>query len=147
MFLFSQFLLALNFIVNKELASPDFTSVLAVQGVSGVVAVDCDGYAISKSTVQNAAEEALGHLNAGTQVGRNGYPHQYKNYETFIFNAGCEAPYYEFPVFGSYIYTGGPPGCSRVIIGSWDGTNATFCGSITHCGASGNAFLRCNNTY
>ncbi|KAL7271438.1 hypothetical protein RUND412_005807 [Rhizina undulata] len=122
-----------------------FTPV-STQSVSGVTAVDCDGYAISKSAVQSAAQAALDHLNAGTQVGSGNYPHQYNDYEGFKFNAGCNAPYYEFPVLKSSVYTGGAPGCDRVVIGSWDGKNSAFCDSITHCGASDNKFLQCSNT-
>ncbi|KAL7273168.1 hypothetical protein RUND412_003994 [Rhizina undulata] len=91
-----------------------FTFVLA-QSVSGVTAVDCHGYAISKSAVQSAAQVVLDHLNA-----------------VFTFKAGCKAPYYEFPVLKSFVYTGDAPRYDRVVIDS-----------ITHCGASGNGFLQC----
>lgn len=41
-------------------------------------------------------------------------------------------------------YDGGSPGADRVVIGSYDGTNANFCGVITHDGASStNGFVGC----
>lgn len=86
------------------------------------------GYTISSANIDAAAERALDYLNAGTQVGSNDYPHQFNNREGFTFNSGCRAPYYEFPVVKGGLYSGGDPGCDRVIIGTWDGTNARFCG-------------------
>lgn len=86
------------------------------------------GFPISSANIDAAAEQALDHLNAGTQVGSNNYPHQFNNREGFVFNPGCRAPYYEFPVVENGVYTGGDPGCDRVIVGSWDGMNARFCG-------------------
>lgn len=83
---------------------------------------------ISSRAIESASLTALSHLNAGTTVGSNNYPHKFNNREGFIFNTGCKAPYYEFPVFNDYIYTGGKPGVDRVVIGSWDGTNAKYCG-------------------
>ncbi|RPB03333.1 extracellular guanyl-specific ribonuclease Fl1, partial [Choiromyces venosus 120613-1] len=102
-------------------------------------------HTFTSAQVSAAANAALDHLNAGTQVGSNDYPHQYNNLEDFAFNSGCRAPYYEFPIFRAYVYTGGSPGADRVVIGSWDGTNAAFCDGITHYGATGNAFLQCSN--
>lgn len=86
------------------------------------------GFIISSTNIDAAAERALDHLNAGTQVGSNDYPHLFNNREGFTFNTGCRAPYYEFPVVRGGVYTGGDPGCDRVVIGTWDGTNARFCG-------------------
>ncbi|CUA72988.1 hypothetical protein RSOLAG22IIIB_05120 [Rhizoctonia solani] len=63
----------------------------------------------------------------------------------FTFNSGCRAPYYEFPLFRSQVYTGGDPSYNRVVIGSVSGSNAAFCDVITHYGASGNNFLQCDN--
>ncbi|KAF8470782.1 guanyl-specific ribonuclease Pb1 [Kalaharituber pfeilii] len=122
-----------------------FASLAVAQTVSGVTAAQCNGYYISASAIQAAANTALAHLNAGTDVGSNNYPHRYNNYEGFAFNSGCNAPYYEFPVFRNYIYTGGDPGLDRVVVGSWDGTNARYCDAITHSGASGNSFRLCSN--
>ncbi|CAE6456899.1 unnamed protein product [Rhizoctonia solani] len=62
----------------------------------------------------------------------------------FTFNSGCRAPYYEFPLFRSSVYTGGDPSYNRVVIGSVSGSNAAFCDVITHYGASGNNFLQCD---
>ena len=113
-----------------------------------LVANNASGYVFTASAVQAASNAALSHLNAGTQVGSNDYPHQYNNYEGFTFNAGCSPPYYEFPVFKSGVYTGGDPGADRIVIGTWSGSAGTakFCDAITHYGASGNAFLQCKNT-
>ncbi|CAZ85453.1 unnamed protein product [Tuber melanosporum] len=90
------------------------TPTLAV--VSGITGVNCHGYIFTPAQVSNAANAALSHLNAGTQVGSNDYPHQYNNREGFIFNSGCWPPYYAFPIFRDHVYTGGSPGPDRVVI-------------------------------
>ncbi|PWW80160.1 Ribonuclease/ribotoxin [Tuber magnatum] len=95
--------------------------------VSGITGVDCDGYTFTSAQVSAAANAALKHLNDGTQVGSNNYPHQFNNFERFTFNSGCTVPYYEFPLYRPYVYTRGVPGPDRVIIGSWNGTDAAFC--------------------
>lgn len=86
------------------------------------------GFNIALANIDAAAKRTLNHLNAGTQVGTNNYPHQFNNREGFTFNSGCYAPYYEFPVVPDGVYTGGDPGCDRVVVGTWDGVNAWFCG-------------------
>ncbi|KAI5844471.1 Ribonuclease/ribotoxin [Morchella snyderi] len=128
------------------IALTSLIALAASQDVSGSTGASCSGTSITLSKIDAAAELALDHLNAGTQVGSNDYPHQFNNREGFKFNAGCSAPYYEFPVLSSGPYSGGSPGADRVVIGSWDGTNAVFCDAITHTGASGNNFLQCTNT-
>ncbi|CAE6487597.1 unnamed protein product [Rhizoctonia solani] len=62
----------------------------------------------------------------------------------FTFQSDCNAPFFEFPIFKSQVYTGGSPGPDRVVIGSVNGEDAAFCGLITHTGAAGrNGFLQC----
>ncbi|KAH0610439.1 uncharacterized protein H6S33_011966 [Morchella sextelata] len=100
------------------------------QDVSGSTGASCSGTSFTVSKIDAAGELALDHLNAGTQVGSNNYPHQFNNREGFKFNAGCNAPFYEFPVLKNGLYSGGSPGADRVVIGSWDGTNAVFCGEL-----------------
>ena len=85
-------------------------------------------FVVSSSAINGAALAALRHLNAGTTVGRNNYPHRFNNREGFTFNDGCSPPYYEFPVFRDHVYTGGSPGLDRVVLGSWSGSDAMFCG-------------------
>ncbi|KAA8894192.1 ribonuclease T1 [Sphaerosporella brunnea] len=113
--------------------------------VTGVTGADCNGYAFAASAVQAASNAAIAHIADGTTA--SDYPHQYNNYEGFTFNAGCNPPYYEFPVFKSQVYTGGSPGADRVVVGSVAAAAGTgvFCDVITHHGASGNAFLLCDN--
>jgi len=130
-----KFLLLITAVITPALAT-----------VAGITGVDCDGYTFTPAQVTAAASAALSHLNAGTQVGSGNYPHQYNNREGFTFNSGCKAPYYESPIFRDHVFTGGDPGPDRVVVGSWDGTNAAFCDGITHYGASGNNFLQCDNS-
>ncbi|KAF8425247.1 Ribonuclease/ribotoxin [Tirmania nivea] len=105
-----------------------FATLSVAQSVAGITGASCNDYAISSSAIRSAALTAVRHLNAGTTVGRNNYPHRYNNFEGFTFNAGCIGPYYEFPVFRDHVYTGGSPGLDRVVVGSWDGTDAVYCG-------------------
>ncbi|KAG0642723.1 Ribonuclease/ribotoxin [Tuber brumale] len=95
------------------------TPTLAV--VSGITGVNCHGHIFTPAQVSAAANAALSHLNDGTQVGSNDYPHQYNNRENFTFNSGCWAPYYEFPMFRDRVYTGGSPGPDRTRIGQEGG--------------------------
>lgn len=72
----------------------------------------------------------------------NSYPHTYNNYEGFDFPVS--GPYQEFPLlrsFNSNPYTGGSPGADRVIFNG----NCQLAGVITHDGASGNAFVECED--
>ncbi|KAH7161893.1 guanyl-specific ribonuclease F1 [Dactylonectria macrodidyma] len=86
--------------------------------------------------VNAASVRACNHYNAGTTVG--GYPHTYNNYEAFTF--AVSGPYQEFPILSSgSLYTGGSPGPDRVVIN----TSCKQAGTITHTGASGNAFVAC----
>ncbi|RPB23136.1 Ribonuclease/ribotoxin [Terfezia boudieri ATCC MYA-4762] len=105
-----------------------FAALSVAQSVTGITGANCNDYVISPRAINSAALAALRHLNAGTTVGRNNYPHRYNNFESFTFNAGCNPPYYEFPVFRDHVYTGGSPGLDRVVVGSWDGTNIMYCG-------------------
>ncbi|KAK3899401.1 guanyl-specific ribonuclease [Staphylotrichum tortipilum] len=74
---------------------------------------------------------------AGSTI--NSYPHQYNDYEGFVFPTA--GPWYEFPILSSYtVYTGGSPGPDRVI---FDGSGRLDA-LITHTGASGNNFVACH---
>lgn len=68
--------------------------------------------------------------------------HDHSDYEGFDFSDYCNGPYAEYPLkTSSSGYTGGSPGADRVVYDSDDGT---FCGAITHTGASGTNFVQCN---
>ncbi|KAF8448461.1 Ribonuclease/ribotoxin [Terfezia claveryi] len=123
-----------------------FAALSVAQSITGITGADCNNFVILPKAINSAALAALRHLNAGTTVGRNNYPHRYNNLEGFTFNAGCKPPYYEFPVFTDRVYIGGSPGLDRVVVGSWNGTNAMYCDAITHSGASRNNFNLCDNT-
>ncbi|KAL9936886.1 hypothetical protein V8E36_004121 [Tilletia maclaganii] len=72
------------------------------------------------------------------------YPHTYNNYEGFDFSDYCsDRTYSEYPLTTSG-YTGGSPGPDRVIVGK---SSRSFCGAITHTGASGNNFVSCDCEY
>ncbi|PWZ00459.1 guanyl-specific ribonuclease U1 [Testicularia cyperi] len=103
----------------------------------GGVAVNCGGKSYTSTQVNRAINNALQDRASSTS-----YPHTYNNYEGFDFSDYCNGPYQEFPlVTSSSGYTGGSPGPDRVI---YDSNDRTFCGAITHTGASGNNFVGCS---
>ncbi|EUC58534.1 guanyl-specific ribonuclease F1 [Rhizoctonia solani AG-3 Rhs1AP] len=131
---------ALALAVPTPIETPD----LFKRTISGVQAADCGKTQFTASQVQSAAEAAASRVAEGSQVGRNKYPHRFNNREGFQFLPDCNAPFYEFPIFTSKVYTGGSPGPDRVVIGSASGEDAAFCGVMTHTGAPGrNNFLQC----
>ncbi|CAE6485672.1 unnamed protein product, partial [Rhizoctonia solani] len=91
---------------------------------------DCQGYNFyQKSAVTAAAQEAVRLLQDGDTVGFNSYPHRYYNSENIPFQAGCNSPWYEFPILpNGKLFTGwSGPGTDRVVIGTWSGANAHLC--------------------
>ncbi|CUA74166.1 hypothetical protein RSOLAG22IIIB_10998 [Rhizoctonia solani] len=121
---------------------------LGKRTISDVMNINCQGVYFQDTYVEASAQKAANHLKAGTTVGNNRYPHVYRNRpENFQFQAGCNAPYYEFPLMSNgRVYNGGDPKADRVVIGSWvSGTaNAKLCGGVTHRGATGNGFKQCS---
>ncbi|KAH6977562.1 putative guanyl-specific ribonuclease f1 protein [Ilyonectria robusta] len=96
----------------------------------------CGSNYYTAAQVNAASVRACNYYNAGTAVG--GYPHTYNNYEGFTF--AVSGPYQEFPILSSgSLYSGGSPGPDRVVIN----TSCRQAGTITHTGASGNAFVAC----
>ncbi|EFY92159.1 hypothetical protein J3458_004308 [Metarhizium acridum] len=79
-------------------------------------------------------------LKEGSSVGRNHYPHVYKNFEKIHLTGS--APYYEFPLLPVGVYDGdGSPGPDRVIITQ----DCKQAGVITHHGAANkNSFVPCS---
>ena len=59
----------------------------------------------SASQVSAAVSQGCKYLKANQQVGSNNYPHRYNNYEGFDFRVA--APWQEFPISRSGVYTGG----------------------------------------
>ncbi|CAE6475549.1 unnamed protein product, partial [Rhizoctonia solani] len=100
---------------------------LVKRTISGAQGVNCGKAQFSASEVQTAAEAAASRVAEGSQVGRNKYPHRFNNREGFEFLPDCNAPFYEFPIFKSKVYTGESPGPDRVVIGSVSGADAAFC--------------------
>lgn len=74
------------------------------------------------------------------------YPHGFHNSpENFSFPWCSGGNYVEFPLKTLPAYTpGNAPGADRVIYQT--GSAKTFCGCITHTGASGNGFVLCKNS-
>ncbi|KAH8593782.1 hypothetical protein B0O99DRAFT_595894 [Bisporella sp. PMI_857] len=98
----------------------------------------CGTVVYTAAAVNAASVRAYNHYTAGTTVGSNSYPHTFNNNEGFSF--AVAGPYQEFPILSSgAIYTGGSPGPDRVVIN----TSGRQAGTITHTGASGNAFVKC----
>ncbi|CAE6355178.1 unnamed protein product [Rhizoctonia solani] len=120
---------------------------LAKRTINGVAAANCEEIQFTPSEVQTAASVAA------SRVARERVCPYLLNIPRlpsitfepgFEFLTGCEAPFFEFPIFNSKVYTGGKPGPNRVVIGSVKGTDAAFCGVITHTGARENGFLQCD---
>lgn len=60
----------------------------------------------NSAAVSAAASAACQHVEDGTQVGSNKYPHQYRNMEGFNFK-GLAGPFQEFPILSNgNIYSG-----------------------------------------
>ncbi|CAE7219036.1 unnamed protein product [Rhizoctonia solani] len=129
--------------------TPDETVDLSKRRISGVRGAKCAGRPHIRASIEFAAQEAAHHLNAGIVVGNgtHNYPCRFSNIEGFKFAAGCDAPFFEFPLLMAGIYTGiTPQGPDRVIIGSVSrmSADAAFCGVITRTGAPTNSsFVGC----
>ncbi|EME45057.1 hypothetical protein DOTSEDRAFT_61650 [Dothistroma septosporum NZE10] len=100
----------------------------------------CGNNYYSYDQVNDALNQGYNYYENDQQVGNDGYPHQYNNYEGFSFPVS--GPYEEFPITESGVYTGGSPGADRVVFN----TNGEYAGAITHTGASGNNFVGCSGT-
>lgn len=66
----------------------------------------CGSNHYTAAQVKEAIDAACQHVQDGTQVGSNDYPHRYNNYEGFEFK-GLAGPFQEFPILSSGEYTGG----------------------------------------
>ncbi|OQO09762.1 Guanyl-specific ribonuclease F1 [Cryoendolithus antarcticus] len=126
-------ILAATFFVASTFAAPG--PIGARQG-----AVTCGSTYYSATKVAAAVNQGCNYYTSGQQVGSGGYPHTYNNYEGFDFDVA--GPYQEFPIKTSGTFTGGSPGADRVVFNR----NCQYGGSITHTGASGNAFVGCSDT-
>ncbi|KAI6781489.1 Guanyl-specific ribonuclease F1-like protein [Emericellopsis cladophorae] len=101
---------------------------------------DCGGKSYTAQQVSNAIDEGCSYFESGSDV--NSYPHRYNNYEGFDFK-GLDGPFQEFPIISGGVYTGGSPGADRVVFTE---DSCALAGTITHTGASGNAFVACVGT-
>ncbi|CAE6407102.1 unnamed protein product [Rhizoctonia solani] len=120
---------------------------LAKRTISGSASGKCGRNAFTSTQVERAASAAASRVAQGPpgQIGKNKYPHRFNNREGFVFSPNCKAPLFEFPIFQNKVYTGESPGPDRVIIGSIRGSDAAYCGLITHTGAQGNNFVQCES--
>ncbi|CAE7219053.1 unnamed protein product [Rhizoctonia solani] len=110
--------------------TPNETAKLSKRTITGSRGATCATNAFTVAEVGAAAQTAANLLNAGATVGPRNHPHQYPNFQGFVFEAGCNPPFFEFPILKTGIYNGGLPGPDRVIIGSMSSTSAdaAFCG-------------------
>ncbi|KFA79792.1 hypothetical protein S40288_00702 [Stachybotrys chartarum IBT 40288] len=107
------------------------------------VPATCGSVYYSAAQVSAASAAACNYVRNGGTAGGSTYPHQYRNYEGFYFR-GYSGPFQEFPILSSgRVYTGGSPGPDRVVITQ---SGCLEAGTITHTGASGNAFVACAGT-
>ncbi|CAE6473702.1 hypothetical protein ACGC1H_001108 [Rhizoctonia solani] len=127
--------------------TPDLSKRTIIDGRTA----DCLGVQFfQQAAVVAAGQAAVNHVRAKTTVGTNKYPHVFRNKpENFVFQAGCNPPYWEFPIMpNGAIFAGrnnNQPGTERVVIGSISSTSndAHLCGVMTHIGATGNGFKEC----
>ncbi|KAI9172583.1 Extracellular guanyl-specific ribonuclease [Paramyrothecium foliicola] len=102
----------------------------------------CGSVSYTAANTNAASSAACNYVRNGGTAGGSSYPHTYRNDEGFRF-LGLPGPFYEFPILSSKrVYTGGSPGPDRVIITR----DCKQAGTITHTGASGNAFKACQGT-
>jgi hypothetical protein len=102
----------------------------------------CGSVSYTAAQTNAASTAACNYVRNGGTAGGSSYPHQYRNDEGFRFG-GLPSPFYEFPILSNgRVYTGGSPGPDRVIITR----DCKQAGTITHTGASGNAFKACQGT-
>ncbi|KAG9125326.1 hypothetical protein FRC07_008087 [Ceratobasidium sp. 392] len=126
--------------------TPIKSSSVQKRAISGLADASCNEISFTADQIAAAASEAVDHIARGTDVGNNNYPHVFNNRERLTFNEGCKSPFFEFPLFTSKVYTGGSPGPDRVVVGSVNGTDAAFCGVMTHTGApQRNGFILCDS--
>ncbi|KAL9936887.1 hypothetical protein V8E36_004122 [Tilletia maclaganii] len=126
-----------NLVLVFALASlPAFIAASPIALTKREPSVSCGGVSYSSSQVALAVQYSNEDAAPSTT-----YPHTYNDYEGFDFSDYCsDSTYSEYPLTRSG-YTGGSPGADRVIVGQQSGT---FCGAITHTGASGNNFVGCD---
>ncbi|CAE6467948.1 unnamed protein product [Rhizoctonia solani] len=131
--------------------APSETLDLSKRTITDIKQAGCGGTKFfSRAQVQAAAQAAVNHQRAGTTVGFNNYPHEFFNSPDNVpFQAGCNAPWFEFPILSNrQIFTGASgPGPDRVVIGSISNTanDAVLCGVMTHTGAPNpGLFVGCN---
>ncbi|KEY67400.1 hypothetical protein S7711_08880 [Stachybotrys chartarum IBT 7711] len=102
----------------------------------------CGSVSYTSAQTNAASVAACNYVRNGGTAGGSTYPHRYNNYEGFYF-LGLPGPFHEFPIMSNgRVYTGGSPGPDRVIING----ACRQAGTITHTGASGNAFVACQGT-
>ncbi|RPD57056.1 Ribonuclease/ribotoxin [Lentinus tigrinus ALCF2SS1-7] len=109
---------------------------------SGTAAATCACGTGSQRASYNASQISTS-ISTARGGSYGGYPHTFRNGEKIPFPNCPNAAFSEYPLTTPGPYRGGPPGADRVIYKTTDGT---FCGCVTHKGASGNLFLPCNWT-
>lgn len=93
-----------------------FTFFLSLIALAVCDTFSCGGTVYSSKKLTTATGEACSLLKQGRSVGRNKYPHEYRNLEKIKLTGS--GPYYEFPIFANgEVYDGGeflhfPPVCN-----------------------------------
>jgi hypothetical protein len=87
-------------------ADPGHAILQPRQGTGSLTRVICGDNTYSRNAVDAAVAEGCRLHAAGRQVGRNKYPHAFKNLEKIQFAAA--GPYQEFPILSNgAVYSGG----------------------------------------
>ncbi|KAL1843454.1 hypothetical protein VTJ49DRAFT_1564 [Mycothermus thermophilus] len=117
------------------------------QGTASLNQVTCGSNKYSRVDVDAAVAEGCRLHAAGKQIGRQNYPHTFKNFEGLPFAAA--GPYQEFPILSSgAVYTGNSPGPDRVVFNPNLNGQCLYVGTITHTNApTTNGFVLCVESY
>ncbi|KAJ8521985.1 hypothetical protein ONZ45_g1411 [Pleurotus djamor] len=99
------------------------------------------GNSFTLTQVTSAYNQGRTYQANNQQVGSRRYPHNFGNREGLVWPQACTAPFQEFPILPTRVYTGVPndPGAERIV---WD-RSGNFCGCMTHNGVPGNSFQLC----
>ncbi|KAL2268260.1 hypothetical protein VTJ83DRAFT_3106 [Remersonia thermophila] len=113
------------------------------QGTASLDQVTCGRNTYSRDDVDAAVAEGCRLHAAGRQVGRQNYPHAFRNFEGIQFAAA--GPYQEFPILSSgALFAGNSPGPDRVVFNPKLNGECVYVGAITHTDApTNNGFVPC----
>ncbi|KAL1954197.1 hypothetical protein VTO42DRAFT_1553 [Malbranchea cinnamomea] len=140
---------------SPEVVAPDFESAELLAGVKGLPGktIVCAKNRFTAKQIRNVANATLRHIsNKSIKTSDTGvsYPHRYNYKDPHVkLSKSCKKgdELYEFPIESHGVWRGGSvrhiP--DRIVLkGKLGKKDATYCGLITHTGATGNGFKSCS---